>query len=558
MIANRLESKIFWLVIIPLILCFTALLIIGIDKETRELFKQEGRKLGILSRAMSQGITNSLRQEGPHRLRGLVRDFRHLGEVKTLAILTPEGRYGLVDELGPVRKPSPESEGRIAQESGSTPIAPIAEHPAFKAVVASKAPRNFQQLVDGQPRYTALMPLLNESRCQKCHTGGKAVVGVLQVSTSLEETIGEIHKIKYRLILSSVLSVFIIGAILRWLLKVFILRPIKEVADTIRQVAAGDLTRQVRVDSKDELGELATDFNRMAASLRRSQEELREWNIRLDQEVKHQTADLKAANLKLETQQERIRRDLKLAEKVQTNLIPHPLVMDGLEVGVTYIPHLEIGGDAAEILALDDHRAFVACFDVTGHGIAAALVSNSIQGEVRRLMRDGASPGEILVRLNRFITRGFLGTGMFASFVCGCFDLEAGTLTYAGGAHPAPLHWRAAEERVVPLLSSGRLLGVFEEMDEPALLETTVPLGPGDRVVFYTDGVVEVADDARTMLGEEGLEAIVAQHGAKAPEDLMAVILKSIAEYNASESFRDDVLLMVAGVRNDASFGTNS
>ena len=148
-----------------------------------------------------------------------------------------------------------------------------------------------------------------------------------------------------------------------------------------------------------------------------------------------------------------------------------------------------------------------------GHGIAAALVSNSIQGEVRRLMRDGASPGEILVRLNRFITRGLLGTGMFATFVCGCFDLEAGTLTYAGGAHPAPLHWRAAEERVVPLLSSGRLLGVFEEMDEPAALEATVPLGPGDRVVFYTDGVVEVADDARNMLGEEGLGAIVAQTG---------------------------------------------
>jgi serine phosphatase RsbU (regulator of sigma subunit) len=352
-----------------------------------------------------------------------------------------------------------------------------------------------------------------------------------------------------------VLSVFIIGAILRWLLKVFILRPIKEVVSTIREVAAGDLTRQVHVDSTDELGQLADDFNRMALSLRNSQEELREWNIRLDQEVKIQTADLKTANLKLEAQQERIHRDLKLAEKVQTNLIPHPLVLDGLEVGVTYIPHLGIGGDAAEIFAVDDHTAFVACFDVTGHGIAAALVSNSIQGEVRRLMHDGASPGEMLVRLNHFIARGFLGTGMYASFVCGQFDLEAATFTYAGGAHPAPLHWRAREGRVVPLMSSGRLLGVFEEMDEPAALEATVELGPGDRFVFYTDGVVEVADEARTLLGQEGLESIVARHGSEEPEDLMAAILMGIAAYNASEVFRDDVLLMVAGIRNDASIG---
>ncbi|MFQ6672561.1 MAG: PP2C family protein-serine/threonine phosphatase, partial [Candidatus Tectimicrobiota bacterium] len=401
---------------------------------------------------------------------------------------------------------------------------------------------------------TALVPLLNEDRCRSCHDDGQEVVGVIQVSTSLEETKAEIRSIKARLIASSVLSIFIIGAILRWLLKIFILRPINEVVSTIREVATGDLSRKVRVDRTDELGQLATDFNRMSDSLRHSQEELREWNIRLDQEVKHQTADLKAANLKLEAQQERIRRDLKLAEKVQMNLIPPPLVLDGLEVGVTYIPHLEIGGDAAEIFAVDDHKAYVACLDVTGHGIAAALVSNSIQGEVRRLMRDGASPGEILVRLNRFIVRGFRGTGMYASFVCGCFDLEAGTLTIAGGAHPAPLHWRAAEATVAPLLSSGRLLGVFEEMDEPAALEATVPLGPGDRVVFYTDGVVEVADEARTMLGQAGLEAIVAQHGAKALEDLMAAILKTIAAYNAFEAFRDDVLLMVAGIRNDVPF----
>ncbi len=90
-------------------------------------------------------------------------------------------------------------------------------------------------------------------------------------------------------------------------------------------------------------------------------------------------------------------------------------------------------------------------------------------------------------------------------------------------------------------------------MGEPSSLEETVDLGPGDRVIFYTDGVVEVADEARTLLGQEGLLAIVNQHGGKSPEDLMAAILKKIASYNAAESFRDDVLLMVAGVQNEAS-----
>lgn len=549
MIRNRLENKIFWLVMIPLIVSLTGLLIMSIDKDTRELFKQERSKLGILSRALSRSINNALLQEGPHRLRNLIEDFRHIGDVKVLAVLTPEGRYGLVGELGP------DGEGRARHKGAPSPVAPIVRHPVFEKVLASRGPQEFRHQVDGQFRYTELTPLLNEGRCRTCHDVSKDVLGVLQVSTSLESTIAEIHSIKLRLIISSVLSVFIIGAILRGLLKFFILRPIKEMVKTIREVAAGDLSRQVRVDSTDEIGQLATDFNRMAQSLRRSQEELREWNIRLDQEVKLQTADLKTANLKLEAQQERIRRDLKLAEKVQTNLIPSPLVMDGLEVGVAYIPHLGIGGDAAEIFAVDDHTAFLACFDVTGHGIAAALVSNSIQGEVRRLMRGGASPGEMLVRLNRFIARGFIGTGMYASFVCGRFDLEAGTLTYAGGAHPAPLHWRADEGRVVPLLLSGRLLGVFDEMDEPEALESTVHMGPGDRFVFYTDGVVEVADEARNLFGQEGLEAIVAQHGSEALEDLMAVILKSIADYNAGEVFRDDVLLMVAGIHNDASFG---
>ncbi len=557
MIQNRLENKIFWLVMIPLIISFSVLVILGIDKETRELFKQERRKLEILSSAMEQSITNSMLQDGPHRLRNLIEDFRHLGEVETVAILSPEGRYALVKELGPeTESRPPAAEGAEGQRFGPEPRAPISRHPAFAKVVAFKGAEQIQAEFNGQPTYTALVPLINKGGCQKCHGTDRGVVGVLQVSTSLEETNAEIHSIKFRLIASSVLSVFVIGAILRWLLKVFILRPINEVVSTIREVAAGDLSRQVRVEGADEIGQLASDFNRMAASLRRSQEELREWNIRLDQEVKRQTTDLKVANLKLEAQQERIRRDLKLAEKVQTNLIPAPLVLDGLEIGVTYIPHLEIGGDAAEVYAVDDSRAYVACFDVTGHGIAAALVSNSIQGEVRRLMRDGASPGEILVRLNSFIVRGFRGTAMYASFVCGSFDMERGTLTVAGGAHPAPLHWRLAEGRAVPLETTGRLLGIFEDMDDPASLESTIALAPGDRVVFYTDGVVEVADEDRTLLGQDGLLDIVTQHGAKAPEDLMAVILKHIATYNAAESFRDDVLLMVASVRNDAPLGS--
>jgi HAMP domain-containing protein len=403
MTQNRLENKIFWLVMIPLIISFAVLVILGIDKETRELFKQEHRRLTILSKAMRQSITNSMLLDGPHRLGHLLDDFRHLGEVETVSILSAEGRYALVKELGSFGPPIQGGGSGEGQRFGPAQRAPISQHPAFAKVLAYKTPRDFQQVIKGQPTYTALVPLLNKEGCQRCHSGASQVIGVLQVSTSLQETKEEIHSIKFRLIFSSVLSVFIIGALLRWLLKAFVLRPINEVVSTIREVAAGDLSRQVRVESPDEVGQLASDFNRMAASLRRSQDELREWNIRLDQEVKMQTADLKVANLKLEAQQERIRRDLKLAEKVQMNLIPPPLVLDGLEVGVTYIPHLEIGGDAAEILAVDDRRAYVACFDVTGHGIAAALVSNSIQGEVRRLMREGASPGEILIRLNSFI-----------------------------------------------------------------------------------------------------------------------------------------------------------
>jgi serine phosphatase RsbU (regulator of sigma subunit) len=553
MIQNRLENKIFWLVMIPLIISFSVLVILGIDKETRELFKQEHRKLAILSRAIKQSVTNSMLQGGPHHLSRLIEDFRHIGEVETVAILSPEGRYALVEELGPLQRPAEVGPSTGELRFGPAPRAAISQQPAFADAVTYKVARDIRSEVNGRLTYTALVPLNNSEGCQKCHGTSSDVIGVLQVSTSLEETKGEIRSIKFRLIATSVISVFVIGAILRGLLKMFILRPINEVVTTIREVAAGDLSRQVRVDSADELGQLAADFNRMAASLRLSQEELREWNIRLDQEVKRQTADLKVANLKLEAQQERIQRDLKLAEKVQTNLIPPPLVLDGLEVGITYIPHLEIGGDAAEIFSVDDRKAYVACYDVTGHGIAAALVSNSIQGEVRRLMLDGASPGEILVRLNSFIVKGFRGTAMYASFVCGEFDLEKGTLTYAGGAHPAPIHWRAVDGQAVPLLTSGRLLGIFEDMDGPSSLEETISLVPGDRIVFYTDGVVEVADEARTMLGQEGLMAVVAQHGGKPPEDLMTAILKHIAAYNAAESFRDDVLLMVAGIRNEAS-----
>ena len=132
-----------------------------------------------------------------------------------------------------------------------------------------------------------------------------------------------------------------------------------------------------------------------------------------------------------------IENDLNLAERVQNSLIPSCIKNDHIALGVEYLPMIGIGGDFADVY--DDHNGhfYLTLIDVTGHGIAAALLVNRVCSEISKLVREGMDPFALLYELNTFFYDSFAQTGLFLTIQSIKIDYFNRKLIHAGSAHPA-------------------------------------------------------------------------------------------------------------------------
>lgn len=244
--------------------------------------------------------------------------------------------------------------------------------------------------------------------------------------------------------------------------------------------------------------------------------------------------------------QEMIARDLKLASQVQDSLVPKSLKRDTFEIAVRYSPMIGVGGDFSDLYLNDNREIYLTIVDVTGHGIAAALLVNRICMEIRRLVREELRPASILHQLNDFIVDSFMGTGMFLTMFSSVLDLESGTLRYAGSAHPAALLWRQKTQSFEMLESQNPIIG-FEKTSPELFVQNETIMRPGDKITLYTDGIVEIEDRKQRPLGVNGLIELFKPHAAKGTNDIADHIMRGISHY-AKAAQRDDVYLICLGL----------
>ena len=157
------------------------------------------------------------------------------------------------------------------------------------------------------------------------------------------------------------------------------------------------------------------------------------------------------------------------------------------------------------------------------------------------------APSEIVQSLNAFILEYFGNTELFLSFIAARIKLNARTLTYSGAGHPGPLLIRRASGTVQPLASQNPIIGVLENVLAEES-EHSVQLEQGDRLLFYTDGLIETAAAPGQQLGVSGL--------ARIGSDAMKLDLFDMADHilGQVDSYRhgpvtDDKTLIVVEVR---------
>ncbi|GAB6173135.1 hypothetical protein JCM15765_26130 [Paradesulfitobacterium aromaticivorans] len=248
------------------------------------------------------------------------------------------------------------------------------------------------------------------------------------------------------------------------------------------------LNRRMPIMSQDEVGQLGVAFNEL-------QERFSNWY-------------------------QGVERELQLAYQVQQRLLPPSSDEIGdYRIAAVCKPIKEVGGDLYDLVKLNDDRFAVISGDVSGHGMPAALVMSAILVLFRTEVRRGGSGAEVLTRLNHSVVETLQGD-MFVTLGIAIFDRHKSTCEYASAGHMAPYMLRGGQVRQIPCSSLPLGIGRDE-----TYLQVVIPVQPGDRFVFYTDGVVEAMQDGK-MLGFEGFEESLARlhSGASAEEQLNALV----------------------------------
>jgi len=185
--------------------------------------------------------------------------------------------------------------------------------------------------------------------------------------------------------------------------------------------------------------------------------------------------------------------------------------------------------------------------DVSGKGIAAALLMAFVRPVVRSALDRSGDTVEALRRTNRILVEE-RPTGLFVTVLAGTLDLDTGRFEYANAGHEPPLlvPGRGAPPRWIE--GGGALIGAFRD---PGLERCTVDIGPGERLLLYTDGITDAADDRRERFGEERLAATAAEdnsapagHEATAGATVQGVI-DAVLRFQGEADPADDIALLV-------------
>ena len=259
--------------------------------------------------------------------------------------------------------------------------------------------------------------------------------------------------------------------------------------------------------------------------------------------VRERTRALDAQNALLRQRDEERSMHLEIAARIQRRLLP-PAVprFEPYRFAVCYEPHHEVGGDYYDFARLDDDNVAFLIADVSGHGIPAALctvMAKTIWATEAARLR---SPAAVLARMNEHLS-GLLDEE-FITMIAGRIDRAAKKLVWARAGHPQPLFYGRASNAVRELEAEGVLLGV---MRDATFTDESVPLRPGDRVLFYTDGLSEARDATATVLGTQRLAAALREHASLDAEPLLEALLEAARRHGRGD-FTDDVTALTVAV----------
>ena len=266
--------------------------------------------------------------------------------------------------------------------------------------------------------------------------------------------------------------------------------------------------------------------------------------VSYDEESRAVEAQRRAAAARLEAER-RAAQELAIAKQVQTGLFPQTLPsMTTLDYSGICIQARQVGGDYYDFLDLGGERLGLVLADISGKGIAAALLMANLQANLRSQCAIAADqPGRFLEMANRLFYENSPDNA-YATLFFAEYDNRGRRLRYANCGHLSALLLRkhGALER---LDSTGTVLGLFQEWDCKTWENA---LSAGDILALYTDGITEACNDRGEEFGEQRLIASLRRHCEQSSAVLVASVVEDVRKFSPHEQ-SDDITLIVARCR---------
>jgi sigma-B regulation protein RsbU (phosphoserine phosphatase) len=294
-------------------------------------------------------------------------------------------------------------------------------------------------------------------------------------------------------------------------------RPVDELVRFTRKIGRGQLDQRAKPTGTKEVKDLALAMNLMIAELETARQEL--------------------------THKERLEREMEIAMKIQTSMLPRSFAVSGLDIAARMIPASEVGGDYYDIIPTAS-GCWLGVGDVAGHGLTAGLEMLMVQSVVAALVQQkpDAPPREHLRVLNHVIYENIRNRlGQDEHITLTLLSYRAGVVTFAG-AHEDIIVCRAGTKRCERFATPGTWLGAIRDIGR-VTEDSSIELGGGDIMVLYSDGITEALNSDRVQFGIDRLCEVIESLGSESVDTIRDRIIEAVQAWQSEQT--DDISLLV-------------
>ena len=345
------------------------------------------------------------------------------------------------------------------------------------------------------------------------------------------------------LIISLSVLVILIGTGLAIRISKLLVKRLNAVATAARHITSKSFDIELEVHGNDDISDLAKAFNNMIKEIRYYSHNLEELVKQRTQELEKTNKELQLANRELKLIYNDIQKELAMARSLQEAIIPLQLPkIEGIEIGAKYIPMEEVGGDYYDVFYVPEKGMGILMADASGHGVPAALVTTMAKIAFTVHSQKGPATDEVCSSVNSELFKALGEVENYLTAFYMFYDFAKSEIYYTNAGHQKALLYKLKEGRIVELDTMGFFIGAVDDVEYES---KSVKLEPGDRILLFTDGVIEARNDKGEFFGVERLMEFMLDNFDTPTDEFLDKLVNMLKSFTGPTKQDDDITVLL-------------